>query len=345
MRSLLIFALLGILGAQEVPNSMGSVPPFDPGSPEHMLAKPKVLQTEKIIVFSTSSEVAMTFARLENLGYHVTIASDFGMLSADSLCDYDLLLIDVPYDPNLNDFGTVIDDYLSRGGGVILLQTNRIGEVSILPPGFELYVSDTLWPEWPQRPGPVNILESNPVTYGLTGSDIPGNFETVYLSDLGSLWDVLAVDSDHPDLAVLLSGNFGEGKLVYLSGNIALNSIAPGSDKFLVNMINWVKSSGCNPTGIEENTHRFEGTPVVEPNPTAGHLRVVLPSRSNGMARLIVYDASGRSVYSTMAMLKGGRNEIQLELGQGGLASSTKTLFLNVVIGERRYCIPFLFLK
>lgn len=345
MRWIIFVALLGIWSAQEFPTSRGTFSFFDPNSPEHQLGKPKVHQTGNILIYSSSPEVLLTFSRLENLGYTINVMSDVSMLLTDTLCTYDFLYIDIPYDPSLNNYASIIQDYLSRGGGLVLAQTNLLGPVPILPQGLEIDVIDTMWPEWPNQPGPATLLMDHPITDGLSGDDLPGNFETVPLSDVGESWDVIAVDEDHPNLVLLLAARYGAGKIVYFTGNIALNSIQKGSNEFLVKMVEWVSSDGCNPTSSEEGQRFISSRPVISPNPIKNSLRVSMTTDRNSPVEFVIYDPNGRKVFGITKILPLGPQEINIDLNQGGLAPTPRVLFLEITQGEKHWHIPFLFLK
>jgi len=345
MKWFVFAALLGVLGTQEPPTSWGTSSPFDPNAPEHLLAKPKVLETGKILIYSSSPEILLVFNRLENLGYSINVTNDVSMLLTDTLCSYDFLFVDVPYDSTLNEFAAIIEDYISRGGGLLLCQVNIPGPVTILPAGFEIDIEDTLWPEYPEKPGPATILKDHPITEGLTGDDLSGNFETVPLSNIGEGWDVLAIDEDHPDLVSLLAGRYGNGKIVYFTGNVALNSIQKGSDRFLVNLVEWVSGSGCEPTATEENNGFVLTSPVISPNPVRNKLRVSFSTCGDNPVRLSIYDPLGRKLLGMTKFLPPGFHEIEIDLNQGGLAPQEGILFLVVKEGENRWHLPFLYLR
>jgi hypothetical protein len=191
-----------------------------------------------ILVFIPFLDVS---TRLSNLGYTVTETTNPADLNRLNLQNYNVLWISVTVDPSSyasqnSEIQTWVN---SDGGGLIINQPDQLGNVTVFPPGFEVIISDIYWPG---DFGATIVDYNHPITQGLVDDDLSGNFETVTDTDIGSSWNILAVDAETPIHVSLLAGEYGKGKLVFNTNNFATAAVDSGSDKYLVQMTDWAGS-------------------------------------------------------------------------------------------------------
>ena len=181
--------------------------------------------------------------RLRSLGYQVTDTIDAGDLARENLQNYDVLWIDVgnggQWPPSYS--GPIQAWIAEDGGGLIYVQPNTAGDVTLFPPGFEVTVYDAACPEWPAHCLSTIIDPTHPITEGLEDSDLTSNGDWVRTIDIGPSWDILAVDPLLPDDAVaLIAGEYGEGRMVFTTGNYSTYSIDYGSDQYVIQLLTWL---------------------------------------------------------------------------------------------------------
>jgi len=188
-----------------------------------------------ILVFNPDSDVV---DRLTGLGYAVTETSDPADLNQTNLQNFDVLWISCFTDPlsyyHQND---EIQTWVSEDGGGLIVNPPYISGaiVSVFPSGFEVGIYSSLYPG---NYDATIVDHDHPITHGLWDTHLSGNFNWVRSEDIGALWDILAVDLETPDDIALLAGEYGNGRLVFHTGNF--DSYAdPGHDQYLVQMIDW----------------------------------------------------------------------------------------------------------
>jgi hypothetical protein len=159
----------------------------------------------------------------------------------NDLSPYDVVYIGYGEGNAVDSLAGQLEPYVNGGGGLIVSQPNLEGTIDVYPPGFEMEVTSQYWPEFPSAPGPVEFTAAGAghgILNGLTPADLSGNFETVPLSTLGPGWVVLAKAAAYPNVA-LAAGRYGDGRLVFHSGNVSTAAIDPGSDTYVHQMIEW----------------------------------------------------------------------------------------------------------
>jgi hypothetical protein len=188
-----------------------------------------------------------TNSRLAGLGYNVTATANAGDLTRANLQGYCALWIDVGVNPS--DYASQaseIRDWVSfDGGGLLVVQPSITGaNVSVFPPGYEVTIFNT-W--WPGNENATIVYPSHPMVFGLSNAALSGNFDWVRSQDIGNLWDIIAVDAETPSDIALLAGGFGNGRLAFCTGNFGAISADPGSDQFVVQMVDWLCSGPVAP--------------------------------------------------------------------------------------------------
>ena len=85
--------------------------------------------------------------RLSSLGasvYQVHV-NNLGNITADSLCRYDVVLVDIQAIWSLGFLSANLQSYVLMGGGYWINQPNQAGNVPTLPSGFSVYISSAWW--------------------------------------------------------------------------------------------------------------------------------------------------------------------------------------------------------
>ena len=196
-----------------------------------------------ILVFNSYYDVA---DRLRDLGYTVTETSSVVDLNTSNLQNFDVLWISACTNPNLyssqnSDIQTWVAQY---GGGLIVNQPNITGAITVFPDSFEVSIYDTRWPGGSEA---TIVNPSHPITNGLTDDDISHNYDWVKESDIGENWEILTVDAETPSAVALLAGEYSNGRLVFNTNNLCAASGDPGSDTYLIQMVDWAASGQGGP--------------------------------------------------------------------------------------------------
>jgi hypothetical protein len=185
--------------------------------------------------------------RFSQLGYNVTVGYD---LSYANISNYGVVVLPLVGPGTITQYAADIEQYVNNCGGLFIHQPNDYGTVDYAPPGFEFTVTDVWWCEPPDQNTIVD--PSHPTMTGLSDIDLPGRFDTVPISTLGSGYSLLAqgVGACANDVAAA-AGTYGQGRVFMDVSNLSPYSIDPGSDQYVINVLDWL-CSGCGPTAVEE---------------------------------------------------------------------------------------------
>jgi hypothetical protein len=201
------------------------------------------LSNTSILCFTTHTGTVDPCLRVDALFTDVTIIRSEPSFPAD-LSGYDVVYIGYGEGDGLDSHASQFETYVNHGGGLIVSQPSLVGPIDVFPPGFEMTVQSDAWPEFPGFPGPVEFTSagaSHPILDSLTPEDPSGNFDTVPISTLGPGWTVLVKCVEGPYVALSV-GTYGAGRLAFHTGNIAGASSDPGSDAYIRQMIEWVRT-------------------------------------------------------------------------------------------------------
>ncbi len=131
----------------------------------------------------------------------------------------------------------------SNGGGLYIHQPNAAGVIDYAPPGFEFTVADIFWCDPPDQN--TIVQPGHPTMAGLNDVDLPVRGDSVFDSALGAGYMITAVGvgscSSHVHSA---AGTYGDGRVFMDLANCSPNSIDPGADQYLINVIDWLCQEG-----------------------------------------------------------------------------------------------------
>ncbi len=182
--------------------------------------------------------------RIQSLGYTVTVGYD---MSYATISGYDVVFIPLIGPGGLSGYEDDIEQYVAEGGGLWIHQPNGYGWVDYAPPGFEFNVTDIFYC-YPYEGNRI-VDAGHPTMAGLAASDLVGRFDTVYITDLGSGYGLIA--DGYPDCATdvhCAAGIYGEcGKVFMDLGNLNPGSFWPGSNQYIINIIDWLCTGGFTP--------------------------------------------------------------------------------------------------
>ena len=198
-----------------------------------------------VLIFNPHGDI---HDRITSLGYSVQTTTNPAELTLSNLSNYYVLWIDYATNPSIYaSQNSQIRAWVNGGGGLIVTQPEFVGNVTVFPPGFEVFIYDGSWPgNW----AATIVNPTHPITLGLVDEDLSGNFDWVRSEDIGTNWDILAVDLETPSDVALLAGEYGVGRLVFNTGNFQGLSGDPGSDMYLRQMICW---AGCGQCGVSDS--------------------------------------------------------------------------------------------
>ena len=128
-------------------------------------------------------------ARVAEFYANVTIVRDTEDFPAD-LSTFDVVLTNTTEAMLLDTFASVLNEFVNDGGGLIVSQPTFTPGREPFPPGFEMTVTDPLWPGFPFADPPVveftNAGVAHPILNGLTPEAAAGNVRTIPVNTLGS---------------------------------------------------------------------------------------------------------------------------------------------------------------
>ena len=191
-----------------------------------------------VLYFGTYEDTA---TRLEDLGYNVTSTTNVSDLTRSNLNNYKVLFVDVGTDPSMYASGaSEIQEWVFLdGGGLLVVQPHVNGAViTAYPPGFEVKITCRCHGPAPYAATIVDPMHA--IVQGLTNADLPGDFDSVDQTDIGPSWDIIAVDAVVTNEVALLAGEYGAGRLAFSTGNFRPVSYDPGSDCFLIHLLDWL---------------------------------------------------------------------------------------------------------
>ena len=180
--------------------------------------------------------------RVDSLGFTTKLWMDPAQVNASSLEDVDVLFVHSCFAPDLAGKASVIADWVAEGHGLIVEQPNQSGVVDILPPGLEISVYSDSYDS--VRDVQITALgQTHPITLGLTSDDLASNADKVLLTDVSPAYDILGVQRTNPNYVALAASSFGNGRVVFHTGNTSPMSTDPGSNRYVKQMIDWAASA------------------------------------------------------------------------------------------------------
>jgi len=166
---------------------------------------------------------------------------------------YDVFYVGYGGVPGVAPFQADISAYVSSGGGLVVEQPNVAGPVGMMPAGFEIFVTTASYPGSPGNLVFTPEAASHPITVTLSPVDLSGVFDTVYDSDLGPSFTLLATHAVETTYVALAAGSHGGGRIVMHTGNLHPGAIDPGSDAYLDAMFGWATGSGAEAPWLSED--------------------------------------------------------------------------------------------
>ncbi len=181
---------------------------------------------------------SLTKQYLEKLGVYVELLSRPDALQDSLLEAYDLLYVkkgDVNF---LRDQGDVIQNYIEKGGGMIIEQPDREYSVRIMPPEFKIGVLNSVSEINPDYIEYTQQGKRHPMLNALPERGYCGSYDVIKMNDLGEGFEVLAVNSLDTNNVALAAGNYGKGRIVVHTGEIGQNN-RRSSYLFVQRLLEW----------------------------------------------------------------------------------------------------------
>jgi hypothetical protein len=206
---------------------------------------PQGLASMVSIYGSNASNAGNFVNRATSLGYATAHWTTSAQVNQSSLEGTDVLFVQTGSAWELAAKASLIADWVSQGGGLIVEQPNQSGPVAILPPGLDITIWDWHYDGSHSGPDPVrNVLitargASHPITFGLTTADVCQNADRVLRSDVSAAYDILGVQVTNTDYVAVAAATYGEGRVVFHTGNTSPDAMTPGSDQYIRQMIDW----------------------------------------------------------------------------------------------------------
>ena len=258
-----------------------------------------------------------TPTRLSSLGasvYQVQV-NNLGNISADSLCKYDVVLVDVQAIWSLGFLSANLQSYVSMGGGYWINQPNQTGNVPTLPAGFSVYVSSAWWNcgySSCQKYTP--LAPSHPITSGLNKDETSGDYDIQ--GSYGINWNVLIIDTTHgPTDPTLMVGNYGNGRIAYTDHCFSWNCVDPGTNNYLERITKWVASGSCGtftPVSYDEKLKLPFDKFIIKDG------KLIINLINERHLRYEIFSINGSKVEErNIGFMKPGKHEIKLNVKNG----------------------------
>jgi len=255
--------------------------------------------------------------RLSSLGasvYQIQV-NNLGNISADSLCKYDVVLVDIQAIWSLGFLSANLQSYVSMGGGYWINQPNQVGNVPTLPAGFSVYVSSQWWNcgySSCQKYTPLALL--HPITTGLNKDETSGDYDIQ--GSWGNSWNILIIDTTNgPNDPTLMVGNYGNGRIAYTDHCFSWNCVDPGTNNYLERITKWVASGSCG-TFTPLSSDEKAKLPFDKFNIKNGKLIINLINQR--YLRYEIFSVNGSKVEERdIGFMKPGKYEIKLNLKNG----------------------------
>ena len=177
--------------------------------------------------------------RIMVLGYDVVATTNPADLGIDNLLNYSAVVIFLTGPGVIGSHQADLEMFVAAGGSLFIHQPNNSGRVDYAPPHLDAWISI---PWGCDDVTSTYITNStHEITLGLNDSDLSGDFDTAHT--LGSGYTILARNTscDSPALA---AGRYQEGKVVFDTGFFSFYSVDPGSDEFVIRILDYLCDTG-----------------------------------------------------------------------------------------------------
>ncbi|MCF7741382.1 MAG: choice-of-anchor D domain-containing protein, partial [Candidatus Marinimicrobia bacterium] len=178
---------------------------------------------------------------LEQLGVLVDLLNRPDAMQDSLLEAYDLIYVKKGDINFLRGQGEVVQEYIDKGGGLIIEQPDREYSIRIMPAGFEIGVLQT---ESEVNPNTIQFTKNgnnHSILNALYPRDCCGSYDVIKKSDLGSKFEVLAVNSLDTNNVALAAGEYGQGRILLHTGEIGAQK-SHSSDLFVLRILEWTAS-------------------------------------------------------------------------------------------------------
>ncbi|MBU1699540.1 MAG: hypothetical protein KJ970_13450 [Candidatus Eisenbacteria bacterium] len=188
--------------------------------------------------------------RFTGLGYSVTVGSN---LSFANISSYDVVVIPLVGPGFIASYQADLEAYVGGGGGLYIHQPGAAtGALDYAPTGFGLYITAVGF----CMPWDANAIvePGHPTMDGLNAVDLPGRFDTIYTTNLGAGYTLIAQGTGTCATDVHCAGGlYSNGKVFLDTSNLSANSADPGSNQYVINVVEWLCGGG-QPTPAESST-------------------------------------------------------------------------------------------
>jgi hypothetical protein len=195
----------------------------------------------KIGVFSHT--VDRVPSRIDAIGFSTTTWTLDSQITLSALNGVDVLYVTNERADLLSQSAELINQWVQLGNGLIVEQPNRSGPVAIMPPGLGVTVlsGNYVFPLGSPESAVLITPEgaAHPITAGLSTELLSGNGDLVRKADVSPNFEILGVQISYPDFVALAAASYGEGRVVFHTGNIHPLANRPGSDRYVRQMLNW----------------------------------------------------------------------------------------------------------
>jgi hypothetical protein len=202
-----------------------------------------------ILYFAEATASSSDFDRFIGLGLEMTHCTNPAEMTLEYMLGFHVVIIYLAGTDELAGQATAIEQFVSVGGSLYIHQPNAAGEVMYAPAGFEIFIENPGWCNYPSSDyGPCIIDAGHSLMSGFTNDDLGGDFDLV--GELGAGYTVHAINCVCEDPAVA-SGEFGSGLVVFDTSNFG-GSHAPSAE-YVLNMIDFL-CLGQGTTATESET-------------------------------------------------------------------------------------------
>ena len=270
------------------------------------------------------NDKSITQEYLQKIGIITNLVSNAKSINDSILSQYDVLYI-AREDVNLlRDKGNIIQQYIEKGGGIIIEQPDREQAVRIMPPGFDIMVLNDDPEANPEFRQLTSAGNEHPIFNGLSSMDLPGNYDVIKRGRLGEEFEILAVNSLDTNNVILVAGNYGKGRILLHTGDIG-NRNQLSSKYFYQRIMEW---TGHKDNSINVSPYRGQIYPGMQDTvEILTDTEFLYNGRYNISGSILTQDI--KTIQKDFAMQMNLKGQPELELQQDSL------LFQSVFLEEK----------
>ena len=216
--------------------------------------------TIRVLAYGDSADEASQIASASNgtTTLDVDSTTSLSSITSANLANYDVFFAGTSFHDDLDPYATILQDYLTAGGSIVVGQPNQTGPIDWLPSSLSVDVADYFYHS--SGVSALTVAGTNsPIFSGLSAADLGGPpADSIYASDLGLGWTVLATHTQGADVHVsMATGAVGASRVLLWDRLLygGSSSVFPAPSSALIRQaFEWVASPELTTSTAPEPT-------------------------------------------------------------------------------------------